>query len=120
MTGKSLAFSLFVLFALSAAYLFSVNERGLDPDTGKNWWSVAFAEPAKETSLVFIISNHTTTDEFRYVISADDKTLADGVIRTEPGTDMTHVPTINFMPQSGRITITVTHEGRQEMIYRSL
>ncbi len=120
MTEKRLLASLFVLFALSAAYLFSVNERGLDPDTGKNWWSLSFAEPAKQSSLVFIISNHTATDEFRYTVSADEQTLAEGKIVVEPGNDMTHVPPVNFMPQSGRITITVTHDGNEEMIYRSL
>lgn len=120
MTGKSLFFSLLVLFTLSAAYLFSVNERGLDPDTGKSWWSIAFAEPQKESSLVFIVSNHTATDQFRYTVSADDKTLAEGEIQIEPGNDMTYVPTVNFMPQSGRITITVTHEAKEETIYRSL
>lgn len=120
MTGKTLAISLFVLFALSAAYLFSVNKRGLDPDTGKSWWSVSFAEPQKAESLVFIISNHTATDQFRYTVSTDDKILAEGEIRVEPGNDMTYVPTVNFMPQAGRITITVTHEDKEETIYRSL
>lgn len=120
MTGKSLTASLFILFALSAAYLFSVNERGLDPDTGKNWWSLSFAEPTKESSLVFIVSNHTATDEFRYTVSADGQTLAEGTFVVEPGNDMTRVPAVNFMPQSGRITITVTHDGKEETIYRSL
>lgn len=120
MTGKSLAFSLFVLFALSAAYLFSVNERGLDPDTGKNWWSLSFAEPAKETSLVFIVSNHTATNQFRYTVSTEGNTLTEGELSVEPGNDMTHVPAVSALPESGRITITVTHDGREETIYRSL
>jgi hypothetical protein len=97
-----------------------MNERGLDPNQDKNWWSLSFAEPVKETSLVFVISNHTTTDRFRYTISADKKTLAEGEIKVEPGADMTHVPSMNFMPQSGRITITVSHDGREETINRSL
>lgn len=120
MTGKTLAISLFILFALSAAYLFSVNERGLDPDTGKNWWSVSFVEPQKADSLVFVISNHTATNQFRYTVTADDKTLAEGEIRVEPGNDMTYVPTVNSSPKSGRVTITVTHEEKEETIYRSL
>ncbi|QQR79046.1 MAG: hypothetical protein IPJ68_02115 [Candidatus Moraniibacteriota bacterium] len=120
MTEKRLIFGLIVLFALSAAYLFSVNERGLDPNTGKNWWSLSFAEPKNAASLDFVVSNHTTTADFRYTISADDQTLATGVFVVEPGNDMTHVPSIPFMPVSGRITITVSHDGRDETIYRSL
>ncbi|MFZ1627010.1 MAG: hypothetical protein WAT81_04370 [Candidatus Moraniibacteriota bacterium] len=120
MTEKLLAASLFVLFALSAAYLFSVNERGLDPDQGKNWWSIAFAAPGTETDLAFTVSNHTATNRFVYTISAEGKIIAEGELSVEPGTNMTHVPTINFMPQSGRITITVTHDAKEETIYRSL
>lgn len=120
MTEKRLFFAPLALFALSAIYLFSVNERGLDPDTGKNWWSLSFAEPQKVESLVFIISNHTATDQFRYTVSADGKTLTEGEIQVEPENDMTYVPTVSFMPQSGRITITVSHEDKEETIYRSL
>jgi hypothetical protein len=120
MTGKSLAVSLLVLFALSAAYLFSVNERGLNPDTGKTWWSISFAEPTKDTSLPFVVSNHTATDQFRYTVSANEQTLAEGEITVKPGGDVTYVPSVNFMSQSGRITITVTHEAQEETIYRSL
>ena len=120
MTGKSLAISLFVLFALSAAYLFSVNERGLDPNQGKNWWSVSFAEPTKDTSFAFVISNHTATNQFRYTVSAREQILVEGEVTVESGDHVTHVPSVNFMPTSGRIMITVTHEDRAETIYRSL
>lgn len=120
MTEKRLIFGLFVLFALSAAYLFAVNERGLDPNQGKNWWSVSFAEPKNQSSLVFVVSNHTATADFRYTVSADGRTLAEGTFEVVPGNDMTQVPSVEFMPVSGRITITVSHDGRDETIYRSL
>ncbi|MGB3072715.1 MAG: hypothetical protein WBB68_00415 [Candidatus Moraniibacteriota bacterium] len=120
MTEKRLVVSLFFLFALSAAYLFSVNERGLDPDQDKDWWSVSFAEPKNAASLVFVVSNHTATSDFRYAVSVDSQTLAEGTLSVTPKTDLTHVPTISSMPQSGRITITVSHEGKEETIYRSL
>lgn len=120
MTEKRLAISLFILFALSAAYLFAVNERGLDPDQEKNWWSLSFAEPANESSLVFIISNHTATDRFHYAISNDGNVLIEGELSIEPGNDFTQVPSAVIRPTAGRVTITVTHEGREETIYRSL
>lgn len=120
MTEKRLFFALLALFALSAAYLFSVNERGLDPDAGKDWWSVSFAEPGKESSLVFIVSNHTDTESFRYTVSAENQMLDTGEFSVERGNDMTRVPAVTSLPESGRITITVTHEGKEEIIYRSL
>ena len=120
MTEKRLLISLFVLFALSAAYLFSVNERGLDPDAGKDWWSLAFAAPETADNLAFVVSNHTATDQFSYSISADGKTLAEGELSATPGMDFTHIPPTVTLPVSGRVTITVTHDGHAKSIYRSL
>lgn len=120
MTEKRLVVSLFFLFALSAAYLFSVNERGLDPDQGKDWWSLAFAVPETPDDLSFIITNHTATSDFRYAVSVDSQTLAEGTLSVTPKTDLAYIPTISSMPQSGRITITVSHDGKEETIYRSL
>lgn len=120
MTEKRLFFALLALFALSAAYLFSVNERGLNPDHAKSWWSLSFAEPNKESSLVFIVSNHTDTADFRYTVTTENETLDAGEFSVERGSDMTRVPTVRSLPTSDRITITVTHDGKEETIYRSL
>ncbi len=120
MTEKRLWLSLFFLFSLTTGYLFLMNERGLDPNREKNWWSLSFAEPREETSLVFVVSNHTASNIFRYTISSDGRMLTEGELSVAPGTDFTHAPTVDFPPQSDRITITVSHEGRDETIYRSL
>lgn len=119
MTEKRLLISLFFLFALSAVYLFSVNERGLDPNQGKDWWSLAFAEPEKSDSLVFSISNHTADPVFHYTIIRENAVLAEGELSISPGQSATHDPSLPGS-ESGRITITVSHAGRQEVIYRNL
>lgn len=120
MTEKRLLFSLFILFALSAAYLFSVNERGLDPDHDKSWWSLAFASPQTRGDLSFVIANHTATDRFQYSISVEGQTSVTSELVVDPGNSMTHTPSLETWPQTGRITITVTHEGQDESIYLSL
>ncbi|MFZ1654432.1 MAG: hypothetical protein WAT84_01215 [Candidatus Moraniibacteriota bacterium] len=120
MTEKCLVVSLFFLFALSAAYLFSVNERGLDPDQDKDWWSLAFAVPETPDDLSFIITNHTAAERFQYTVSAEDRTLVEGEVSVTPSASLTLVPSIDALPQSGRITITVSHDGKAESIYRAL
>jgi hypothetical protein len=120
MTEKRLLVSLFVLFVASAAVLFAMNERGLDPHRGKAWWSLAFVAPAKTDDFSFVITNHTTTDRFRFSLSVENEILSEGELTVEPGTDFAHTPPLLFQPTSGRVTITVSHEGRDETIYRSL
>lgn len=120
MTDKRLLASLFFLFALSAAYLFSVNERGLDPDQNKNWWSLAFSQPEDEQSLAFVIANHTPESRFQYVVRSETETLATGELSIDPGQRLEYQPSLADPLPTGRITITVSHAGQNETIYRSL
>ncbi len=121
MTENRLALSLFFLFALSAAYLFSVNERGLDPDQGKSWWSLAFTRPPESRDLGFTIANHTKDRVFHYTVNSDQGVLATGELSIEPGQSIEYTPNLSTsFPISGRVTITVTHEAKDETIYRSL
>lgn len=120
MTEKRLFLAILALFVLSSLYLFSVNERGLDPNRGKNWWSVSFAEPKNESSLALVVSNHTDSVDFQYTVRTEDALLDQGTFAVPRGSDMTRVPAVRGLPESGRVTITVTHEGKEEIIYRSL
>jgi hypothetical protein len=120
MIEKRLILSLFFLFAISVAYLFSVNERGLDPNQGKDWWSLAFSRPEDVRSLAFTITNHTHETAFRYSVTREGgAVLTEGTLTIEPGTAIEHTP-VESETGTGRITITVTHDGREETIYRQL
>ncbi|MFA9261902.1 MAG: hypothetical protein ACEQSB_00885 [Undibacterium sp.] len=119
MTEKRLALSLFFLFALSAAYLTAVNLRGTDPN-GKNWWNLAFADPKNENSLVFTVSNYTNDERFTYRVASEAATLAEGEIQIPNGTSREVTPTMTITSPEGRFTITVSHLGKEQAIYRSL
>lgn len=59
------------LLFLSAAFLFMKNDRELDPDYRKNWWTLAFVAPADVSDSRFIIVNHTTSSSFTYELRND-------------------------------------------------
>lgn len=119
MSEKRLLLSLFVLFALSVVFLTAQNIRGIDPD-GKNWWSLAFAEPTNESSLAFTVTNHTADLSFRYTVTRGTETLETGEFSVPAGASVRQSPNVEALPGAGRMTITVTHDGREETIYRSL
>lgn len=117
MSEKRLLIGLFVLFAISSAFLIAQNIRGIDPD-GKNWWSLAFTEPTNERSLSFTIINHTENPSFQYTVTRGTEILDAGEFSIPTGTSQSYSPKGEITP--GRTTITVTHDDTEETIYRSL
>lgn len=118
MTEKCLFIGFFVLFALSAVFLMGQNIRGIDPE-GKNWWSLAFSEPANASSLAFTVTNHTEDPSFRYAVTRGSETLDIGEFSVPSGMSQSQSPKAGI-DLSGRITITVNHGGSEETIFRSL
>ena len=117
MSEKRLLLGLFVLFAISAVFLTAANIRGIDPD-GKNWWSLAFTEPTNEASLSFTVTNHTENTSFQYTVTRGTEILDTGEFSVPTGTSQSYSPKGEIAP--GRTTITVTHNGSEETIYRNL
>lgn len=60
------AFIISGLIFLSGAYLFMKNNRELDPDYQKNWWTLSFSDPKSPSSMDFVIVNHTSSESFTY------------------------------------------------------
>lgn len=76
------AFVIAGLLLLSGAYLFIKNDRELDPDYRKNWWTLSFAAPNTPVSKDFIIVNHTPSESFTYELrDANDAILATHIIK---------------------------------------
>jgi len=65
MQQKKIIIFVIILFVLSSAYLFFINDKHLD--AGKDWWAVYFEDPKGE-SPSFIIENNTKETEFEYLV----------------------------------------------------
>ena len=68
------------LLFLSAAFLFMKNDRELDPDYRKSWWTLAFAAPADADDSRFIIVNHAGSSSFTYVLGNDDTPIETHIV----------------------------------------
>ncbi len=68
------------LLFLSAAFLFMKNDRELDPDYRKNWWTLAFAAPADASDSRFIIVNHTPSSSFTYELRGSEGLIETHVV----------------------------------------
>lgn len=118
---KNIVLLFCILFTMSASFLFWQNKRELDPNQGKSWWTLSFAEPQDENSLAFTITNHTNQSEFSYEVyntMTPDKTiLSRDTVIVPPGETKTITPQFVRNPDF-RTSITVTTDTEKQEIYR--
>ena len=77
------------LVFLSSAYLFMKNDRELDPNYQKNWWTIAFVEPDTPSSLDFVLENHTLSNTFIYEIWSENALLETQTVEIPSGHNTT-------------------------------
>lgn len=104
------------LFIIAAVFLFIRVDRGLDPDRGKDWWTLSF-ESRDPASIAFTVENHSEGTEFTYTVSHAGMEIASGDMSVRPGGKETASP--DFPAVAGRTTVTVgAPDGTVREIYR--
>jgi hypothetical protein len=104
------------LFVVASSWLFFQINRELDPNDGKNWWTLAF-ESRDAGSLSFAIENHSASTTFTYSVSHDKDIIDSGDMTLEKGGRKTISPPTNAA--AGRTIVTVTaSDGSKKEIYR--
>lgn len=68
MQHKHILYGIIVLFILTSIGLSIRANQAKDPELNKNWWVLAFSQPASN-SLDFIIENHSIDMQFTYEIT---------------------------------------------------
>lgn len=117
MTQKSLLIIFVTLFALSACFLFWRNERELDPNQGKSWWTISFTTLDQTENLAFTVDNHSDATHFDYEIITNKKSLLNESFIVAKGNSITITPDISATPDA-RTTIIVTTGTEKKEIYR--
>lgn len=117
MTQKSLLSSFFFLFLASALFLFWQSDRELDPDQGKNWWTLSFALPKQTESLSFNLENHSDQTAFSYEISVGRDIISKEIFTAKRGERTTVTPP-SIKEQNERVKITVFAGTEKKEIYR--
>jgi hypothetical protein len=106
-----------ILFSASTLFLDAKIGRDLDPDSGKDWWTLSF-ETRDPGSLSFAIDNHSDSPEFSYEIARDKVVLDQGTVPVRKGErKIVSLPINN--DTAGRTVITVESEdGSLKSVYR--
>lgn len=117
---KHLIILIGLLFVVSSTFLFWQNNRELDPDRDKNWWTLSFVNPADGTSLAFTIENHSAAQDFTYEVSSafpEDQMSEKHPVTLLPGKSLTVTPESRVNGES-RTKIIVTTGTETKSIYR--
>ncbi|MEI8096707.1 MAG: hypothetical protein WCG73_01220 [Candidatus Moraniibacteriota bacterium] len=117
MEQKKLILISILLFISSAFFLFWQNDRELDPDLGKNWWTLSFSLPNQPESLGFIVENHSDQTKFSYEIAVGKEIILKEMFTAKHGESTTITPP-SIKKQSGRVKITVMAGTEKKEIYR--
>lgn len=108
----------FALFVLSAVFLFWQNERELDPNRGKSWWTLSFADPNSEQSLDCVIENYGANRSFTYEVREGSALLRSETFTMEPGATKTLLLPSDLHTGDERLRITVSSGEEKKEIYR--
>lgn len=106
-----------LLFVSSSLFLFWKNERELDPDQGKSWWTLSFATPENRKDLTFIIENHSAQTDFHYQITEEKRILKEATVEINLGAQQRITPDI-APHTTARTSIIVTSGTEKKEIYR--
>ncbi|OIP58397.1 MAG: hypothetical protein AUK19_03630 [Candidatus Moranbacteria bacterium CG2_30_45_14] len=117
MTQKSLPISFLLLFIASTLFLFWQSDRELNPDQGKNWWTLSFVLPKQTESLSFNLENHSNQTAFSYEISVGREIISKETFTAKRGERTTVLPP-SIKEQSERVKITVSTGTEKKEIYR--
>lgn len=108
---------MFLFFTATTVFLFWQNERELDPDQGKNWWTFSFTAPEREESLSFTLENHSDKTDFQYEIAVGKEIISKDTFIAKRG-EKTIVTPPSIAKQKERVKITVTTGNEKKEIYR--
>lgn len=121
LSEKQLLLVFCVLFTVSATFLFWQNEHELDPNQGKSWWTLSFADPHDPESLAFTITNHSGQSMFSYeatyTVTFDKIVTESNTVIITPGESKTITPDLKRNPDVRTSIIVTTGDERLE-IYR--
>lgn len=117
MAQRKLLIIVSVLFVASALFLFWQNDRELNPDRGKIWWTLSFTQPEQEESLSFTLENHSNQTDFSYEISVGKELIQKESFIAKSGEKTVVLPP-SIKKQSERVKITVITGTEKKEIYR--
>lgn len=116
MQQKKIIFFLIVLFVAGSAWLSYASYKFVDPNVGKNWWTISFESPTGK-NLDFMIENHSDSTDFHWAVLGVQK-LQEGDEKIAKG-ETKHIP-IGDDFDAEKITIEVILGDEKKDIYKNM
>lgn len=113
---KIILFSI-ILFIAASAWLSFASHNFIDPNVGKNWWALSFADPSAQ-NLDFTIANHSNQSKFHWEVLKNNQKLKEGNMTIQKGANQNVTLEENFT--GGKFIINVTTEQEKREIYKNL
>ena len=107
------------VLTLSSALLFQHNIDELNPEKGKDWWSVAFIRPDRIRNIDIVVTNYTEDTHFSYEIIADGKTRASGDFEAPLGENKILLITPEKAFSEKHVVVRVHHKEETEELFRN-
>jgi hypothetical protein len=117
LSEKHLLIVLILLFAFSSVFLFWKNTTELDPDHGKNWWTLSFTEPQNTSNLNFTLTNHSDAERFHYQVLSGREVISEQDIEINKG-ETRQITIDTPATDDDRMSIRVFQGTEKKEIYR--
>jgi hypothetical protein len=118
MQQKIILFIIF-LFVAGSAWLFHSSNRFLDPNIGKNWWSIEFVDPKSE-SLNLTLKNHSDISEFKMIVFQEEERILEENINLPKGEEKNiDLDEKSNIKKENRIRIEINAGDEKKEIYKN-
>lgn len=113
-----IAFIIF-LFIVSTTHLFQINDRGLDLNSNKNWWSVYFENP-KGPNIDFVVENYSNNFNFHCdVFNEKDKIYEESFVLKKGAIHKINLDKKIINNQNKKLIIRISDGKNTQEIYKN-
>ena len=119
MKQSTLFIILLVLLFSSFAFLFEQNIEELNPEKGKDWWSVSFIRPDRNKNVDIVVTNYTEDTAFSYQILGDDTLISEGTFEAPLGENKVLLITPEKSFSERHVIVRVKHKDETQELFRN-
>lgn len=119
MKQSTLFIILLILLFGSFAFLFEQNIEELNPEKGKDWWSVSFIRPDRNKNVDIVVTNYSENTAFSYQILGDDTLISEGTFEAPLGENKVLLITPEKSFSERHVIVRVKHKDETQELFRN-
>jgi hypothetical protein len=119
MSNRHLTFLFLALFILSSGFLFQASLDGLNPEKGKDWWTISFIRPDRNKNIDIVVTNYSEDTRFKYQVLDDTTIIAESDFEAPLGEKKILLITPEKPFKGTRVTVRVFHRDEIQELFRN-